>query len=277
MSFTPVSNKTTIYYWRHGRTEANQQGLLSGGSTEEKGLTDLTQQGKDQAVQLRNKLAELGHTFNVIYSSDMTRAIETATIVSQDKIQIIRDENFREICHGKWQMTKASERRVAITIKFNNEMKRIQEQNIEFDKYHFWKMHPFAVEKELNNEEIIDIKSYLTLDPEEQPPETSYQNYKRFKNALRKVAKSHPGEAIAVSGHGACLSHYIDRKSTRPEGQFLPPFFTNEPLKDQGEVVLTPTGEPALPKATRVENCTYAVLEYDHETNKLSLKEVVEL
>lgn len=67
----------TIYFIRHGESEANAEGLLAGSNTD----TPLTQKGRDQAraagEQLKTKQVDL------IVSSPLERAYETATIIAE--------------------------------------------------------------------------------------------------------------------------------------------------------------------------------------------------
>lgn len=68
----------TIYFVRHGESEANAQGLLAGSNSD----TPLTQKGKDQAhtvgVQLKEKQVDL------IVASPLGRAYETAKIIARE-------------------------------------------------------------------------------------------------------------------------------------------------------------------------------------------------
>ncbi len=66
---------TTIGFIRHGSTEWNRLGKLQGQLD-----TDLTEEGREQARLLGLRLAK--ETWDGIISSDLTRARETAQIVS---------------------------------------------------------------------------------------------------------------------------------------------------------------------------------------------------
>ncbi len=67
-----------VFIARHGQNEDNANGILNG--HRDLPLTDL---GRFQARQLGEGLVELGLTFDVIYCSPLSRAKETAEIVSQ--------------------------------------------------------------------------------------------------------------------------------------------------------------------------------------------------
>lgn len=92
--------KTTIYLVRHGETEWNKKGILQGWL--DSPLTDI---GVQQAELLGRTL----HTMNidVVYSSDLGRAIQTASILAPTK-PIVKDARLREIYLGEWQGQKIS-------------------------------------------------------------------------------------------------------------------------------------------------------------------------
>ncbi|HEX7963479.1 MAG TPA: histidine phosphatase family protein [Candidatus Saccharimonadales bacterium] len=65
-----------IFLARHGQNEDNAEGLLNG--RRDRPLTEL---GREQARQLAQGIKDAGLTFDVIYSSPLVRAYETADIV----------------------------------------------------------------------------------------------------------------------------------------------------------------------------------------------------
>ncbi len=92
-----------IFVVRHGETEANKTGKLQG-------LTDspLTENGARQASELAGKLS--GTRFDVIFSSPLKRALDTAKIIAQEvKTDIQIEENLKEICYGDWEGRKKSD------------------------------------------------------------------------------------------------------------------------------------------------------------------------
>lgn len=82
-----------LFLIRHGQTEANVNGTYSG-------QTDvmLTDQGKAQAEALRPALAE--YQFDRVYSSDLTRAIDTQRLALPGR-EGIRTPLLREIDVGE--------------------------------------------------------------------------------------------------------------------------------------------------------------------------------
>lgn len=67
-----------IYIARHGQNEDNVNGILNG--HRDLPLTDL---GRDQAKELGTAIKDAGLRFDVVYSSPLVRAFETAKIVAK--------------------------------------------------------------------------------------------------------------------------------------------------------------------------------------------------
>ena len=88
---------TTIYMIRHGETPWNIEGRYQGQLD-----PPLTEKGQQQAQATALKLAPLG--FDAIYSSDLTRARQTAEALARATgLPIQFDSRLREIHQGKWQ------------------------------------------------------------------------------------------------------------------------------------------------------------------------------
>ncbi|KQX68739.1 histidine phosphatase family protein [Paenibacillus sp. Root444D2] len=96
---------TTIGFIRHGSTEWNRLGKLQGQLD-----TELTGEGREQARLLGLRLAK--ETWDGIISSDLTRARETAQIVSDlSGIPFIgTDKRLRERKYGQVEGTTVAER-----------------------------------------------------------------------------------------------------------------------------------------------------------------------
>ncbi|OPJ63009.1 histidine phosphatase family protein [Clostridium oryzae] len=89
---------TTIVLIRHGETEWNTVGKFQGATD-----IPLSDNGKLQAKQLRKKFA-LFDDWNLIYSSPLKRALETAEIIASPRnIQPIICNDLTEICFGLWE------------------------------------------------------------------------------------------------------------------------------------------------------------------------------
>ena len=89
--------KTTLYFVRHGQSEGNLYRIFLGHSN-----MDLTELGVEQANCTAEALRDVH--FDAIYSSDLTRAYDTA--VPHAKIRgmdIIKDKRLRELYCGDWE------------------------------------------------------------------------------------------------------------------------------------------------------------------------------
>ena len=84
--------KKTFYFFRHGQTPWNDQFRLQGSLD-----ISLNEKGRDQAKDLSERLLSRG--IEIIYTSDLSRAFETATIVSHKlKVNTVKKSALRE-CH----------------------------------------------------------------------------------------------------------------------------------------------------------------------------------
>ena len=89
-----VVRKMEIFLVRHGETEWNKQGLLLGDTN-----IPLNENGKEIAVRSAKGMKENGLSFDVVYSSPLSRTIETSRIlVGEQEIQT--DENLKELNFG---------------------------------------------------------------------------------------------------------------------------------------------------------------------------------
>ncbi len=70
--------KARVFFVRHGESEANVRPVIANRTSDVAPLTDL---GRQQAEELRDKLHDLG-TITAIYTSPLQRARETAEIVA---------------------------------------------------------------------------------------------------------------------------------------------------------------------------------------------------
>lgn len=88
---------THIYLVRHGQSEGNLRRAFLGHYD-----LDLTEQGHRQAEKTAEFLSDV--KADVIYSSDLKRAYSTALHTANKKgMDIIKNENFREIFAGEWE------------------------------------------------------------------------------------------------------------------------------------------------------------------------------
>lgn len=86
-----------LFLCRHGETEHNDNGIVQGQMD-----TKINGKGKQQAKKLRDRLAE--ENIDKVYSSSMTRAIETAEIVAElHDIEIEETEELKEVARAKFE------------------------------------------------------------------------------------------------------------------------------------------------------------------------------
>jgi len=87
---------TTLLLVRHGETDWNRDGRWQGGSD-----TRLNDLGREQARALAD---ELDGNIDVVYSSDLARARETADIVAAKLgLEVRVDPRLRERSFGSWE------------------------------------------------------------------------------------------------------------------------------------------------------------------------------
>jgi broad specificity phosphatase PhoE len=265
---------TIIKAWRHGETYANKKNLISGGTFDDSlGLTLLTDEGKKQAAELGKKVLESGD-LDVIYTSDLSRALETAGGVVKafkengKNLDLRLSKQLREVLHGKFEFTDAIARSEASNIRFY-EMLELDAQQITDeeelnDKYRFWKIYPIVSNDEVVPEDIVDVDDYIQR--EETRPETPFKLWQRAHQEFIKIAQENPGATVGISTHGACLATLIDGLNKNPRGAYLPPHYHSKVIKVGDKVV--------LPAATKVENCALVIFKYDSRNGgKLELLE----
>ena len=86
-----------VYLVRHGETEWNATRRLQGASD-----VRLSDRGKEQAARLAKRLA--GEKIDGFYSSDLSRALETAQILAEPHgLQVSQKAGLRELSFGPWE------------------------------------------------------------------------------------------------------------------------------------------------------------------------------
>ena len=83
----------SITYFVHGTTTDNESGLATGWLPGE-----LSEKGIEQSKILDDQVADL--KFDVVFCSDLQRAIDSAELGFGDKYKIVQDERLRECNYG---------------------------------------------------------------------------------------------------------------------------------------------------------------------------------
>ena len=86
-----------IYIIRHGQTAKNKAKALQGRSND-----PLNEMGRDQAGKVRDWFREQGISFDSVYSSPLSRAVDTAGIIAPDLTPVI-DRRLIEMDYGPYE------------------------------------------------------------------------------------------------------------------------------------------------------------------------------
>lgn len=82
-----------ITYFVHGTTTDNEKEISSGWSN-----SDLSELGIKQSIDLKDLIH--ADRFDVVFCSDLKRAIHSAELTFQDNVEIIQDSRLRECNYG---------------------------------------------------------------------------------------------------------------------------------------------------------------------------------
>jgi len=109
---------TTLVLIRHGQTDWNVEGRWQGQAD-----PPLNGRGREQAYHAAEYHKQFG--FNVLYSSDLRRAMETVQIIGKELgLDILPEPRLREINLGKWQGMLSGD----IQAQYPDESRRWQEE-----------------------------------------------------------------------------------------------------------------------------------------------------
>lgn len=90
-----------ITYFVHGTTTDNEKDISSGWSD-----VELSELGVKRSLDLRDQLKD--KTFDVVFCSDLKRAVKSAELIFEDKVKILQDKRLRECNYGDYN-AKSSE------------------------------------------------------------------------------------------------------------------------------------------------------------------------
>jgi alpha-ribazole phosphatase len=166
-----VTDLTKVILVRHGETDWNKNARFQGQTD-----VPLSETGRGQAERVAEKLAD--EKVFAIYSSDLSRAYETASIIAkQHGLEVKKSKALREINFGLWE---GMDRQV-ITDEHR-------------DLYQQWLDNPMET-RTPQGENFIEVQS-------------------RALTALREIASEHPNETVIVVAHGglikAVICEYLD-------------------------------------------------------------------
>ncbi len=84
-----------ITYFVHGTTTDNEKGISSGWCD-----VELSELGVRQSIELKDQIKE--KHFDVVFCSDLKRAVHSAKLTFEGKVEIIQDPRLRECNYGKY-------------------------------------------------------------------------------------------------------------------------------------------------------------------------------
>jgi broad specificity phosphatase PhoE len=153
---------TRLLLVRHGATTATEEGRFSGSTG-----ADLSEEGRWQAARLGERLSR--HKLTAVYSSPLSRALDTARIVAGHcrLDPVIRGE-LREIGHGHWEG-----------------MKREDVEREFAGEYAAWEADPFTFAPAGAESGVAVLARALPV--------------------IREIVTAHPGEQVLVVSHKATL------------------------------------------------------------------------
>ena len=166
--------KTRLFLTRHGQTVTNTEGRFCGHSE-----TTLTEKGESQARALGARLAK--EKFEAIYTSDFSRALETAALIAGSRAITPRaDPDLRELHYGEWELEKGN------------------------DVFRRWRSQYLLMRHE---------------DPVWRPPggETVAEVRVRTRSAFDRIVAAHEGKGVLVVSHGTALNCLVSTLLGMPE------------------------------------------------------------
>ena len=148
-----------LFLCRHGQTEHNDNGIVQGQMD-----SKINGKGKEQARKLRDRLTE--ENITKVYSSSMTRAVETAEIVAEPhNAEIEKTDKLREVARAEFEGEKFEE--------------LIEEISKSETEDYLWKPE--------GGESLEELKE-------------------RGANFLNSIKEEHEGEKILAISHGGTIS-----------------------------------------------------------------------
>jgi probable phosphoglycerate mutase len=153
---------TRLYLVRHGATQRTAEDRFSGTVG-----VELSEEGRHQAGRLAERLSDEG--ISAVYSSPLSRAVETARIVAHGcRVEPILRDGLREIGHGRWEGLTRRE----VEERFPGE-------------YPAWEQDPFTFAPEGGESGVAVLARALPV--------------------VREIVTAHAGRRVLVVSHKATL------------------------------------------------------------------------
>lgn len=86
---------TRITYFVHGATVDNERGISSGWFD-----VGLSESGMKKSIELKEKI--MGKKFDIVFCSDLKRAVDSAKLTFDGEVKIILDARLRECNYGEY-------------------------------------------------------------------------------------------------------------------------------------------------------------------------------
>lgn len=169
------ASKTTLLIVRHGETDGNKQKLMDGCSDR-----PLNEKGKMQARIVADKIKEAYPSLAAIYSSNLSRALQTASAVASKYDLTIHPSSALQECNfGVAEGMKISEY---------------------YAKYG-QAIHALDVDYQVREErwDHVAIPEAETLNHLEQ----------RIRETLLEICLAHPNQTVAVFSHGIAMRVFL--------------------------------------------------------------------
>lgn len=182
--FGMLQRPSYIYIVRHGRTYANEQGLLMGGE----GNAELTQEAVDQAKAVGQALSDV--SFGKVYTSTLERTIDTASYLLEGAGQENVDRQQMEAL-----------------------------DDISWGDAEGYTKQEFMEKKQLD----IFPDAFGSVDDADYVSpihaETKYHFYQRFDKGMQQIIDDiNPGENVLVVAHSS-MQFWLEKQFPELEGQ----------------------------------------------------------
>lgn len=169
---------TTVYLIRHAEAEGNLYRRIHGQYD-----SLITTRGTKQIAELEKRFANV--RVDVVYSSDLLRARETAGAIHKSKdLELVLSQQLREVSMGAWEDLTWGE------------VERFEPEQLEHFNNNpaFWKVDGC---------------------------EDFYSLQKRLTSAIHSIAAKHEGKTVAVVSHGSAIRTYLSGALNIPPQEIM--------------------------------------------------------